>query len=155
MRRIIGSSVGGLIALTATLGLAVGLTNVAAEEQSKSKREGPSSLTTPFEPQAEFYVSDGECGLAFTIAYRNETITGSIAFADDSWTLRLPAQSFLVVNGKLTENTGDVFDAILSKKKLAIGFYDGTILPIDLLGLDPKPFIACVEYSLRVRNNLH
>jgi hypothetical protein len=38
-------------------------------------------------------------------------------------------------------------------KGLAVGFYDGTILPIDLVGLDPKPFAACVEYSLRVLEN--
>jgi hypothetical protein len=60
----------------------------------------------------------------------------------------------VVVDGKLSESA-DIFYAILSRKKLAVGFYDGTILPIDLIGLDAKPFVACVEYSLRVRNNLH
>jgi hypothetical protein len=66
----------------------------------------------------------------------------------------LAVRAFVVADGKLAENTGDIFDAI-SRKELAVGFYDGTILPIDLIGLDPKPFIACVAQSLSQREKLH
>jgi hypothetical protein len=136
MRRII------LIALTTTLGLGVGLHNAAAQQNDAQSK-------------AEFYVGAGECGFNFTITYRNETITGSIAWTEEGLTPRLPPEAFVVANGKLAENTGDVFDAILSRKKLAVGFYDGTILPIDLIGLDPKPFVACVGQSLSQREKLH
>jgi len=104
---------------------------------------------------ANFYAqtSDGECGLEFTITYRNGTIKGSIAWTDLGLRLRGVPESFVVVNGKLAENPDDAFGAMIALKGLAIGFYDGTILPIDLVGLDPKPFAACVEYSLRVWQN--
>jgi hypothetical protein len=81
-------------------------------------------------------------------------IKGSIAFTDLGWRLRGVPQAFVVIDGKLSDSA-DIFDAILSRKKIGIGLYDGTILPIDLLGLVPKPFIACVEYSLGVWSNLH
>jgi hypothetical protein len=61
----------------------------------------------------------------------------------------------VVVNGKLADDDSAVFSAMVGLKGLGVGFYDGTVLPIDLVGLDSKPFVACVEYSLRVRNNLH
>jgi hypothetical protein len=104
---------------------------------------------------ANFYAqtSDGECGLEFTIAYRNGTIKGTIAWTDLGLRLRGVPESFVVVNGKLAANPDDAFGAMVALKGLAIGLYDGTILPIDLVGLDPKPFLVCVEYSLRVREN--
>jgi hypothetical protein len=62
--------------------------------------------------------------------------------------LRVPPEAFVVANGKLVENAGDVYRAIVSRK-LGIGFYDGTILPINLVDPDPKPFIACVAQQFR------
>jgi hypothetical protein len=56
-------------------------------------------------------------------------------------------------NGKLADKLDAVFNAMLARKGLAVGFYDGTILPIDLVDVDPKLFTACVEYSLRVWEN--
>jgi hypothetical protein len=97
--------------------------------------------------KANFYAqtSDGECGLEFTIARRNRTIKGSIAWTDLGLRLRLPEKGFVVVNGKLSESQAEIFNAMVARKGLAVGFYDGTILPIDLVGLDPQPFAACVE----------
>jgi hypothetical protein len=96
---------------------------------------------------ANFYAqtSDGECGLEFTIASRDRTIKGSIAWTDLGLRLRLPENGYVVINGKLSESEAEIFNAMLARKGLAVGFYDGTILPIDLVGLDPKHFAACVE----------
>jgi hypothetical protein len=93
--------------------------------------------------KANFYAqaSDGECGLEFTIASRNGTVKGSLAFTDLGLRLRLPEKGFVVVNGKLAQNPDDVLSAMLARKGLTVGFYDGSILPIDLVGLDPKPFV--------------
>jgi hypothetical protein len=123
-----------LVALTAMLGLTVGLRNVAAQEVVSN---------------ANFYAqtSDGECGLEFTIAYRYRTVKGSIAWTDLGLRLRLPEKGFVVVDGKLSESAIAIFDAIVRSKKLAIGFYDGTILPIDLAGLDPTAFSACIAQT--------
>lgn len=118
-----------LVALTATLGLAVGL--AANEVVSKS----------------QFVVADGECRLEFTIGYRNETITGSIAWTEEGLVLHVPPEAFVVAGGKLAENAIDIYGAIVSRK-LGIGFYDGTILPINLVDLDPKPFSACMAQKL-------
>jgi len=95
---------------------------------------------------ANFYAqtSDGECGLEFTIPYRNGTIKGSLAFTDLGLRLRLPEKGFVVVNGKLSDSDTEIFGAMLARKGFAVGFYDGTVLPIDLIGLDPKPFAECV-----------
>jgi hypothetical protein len=51
--------------------------------------------------RANFYAqtSDGECGLEFTIPYRNKTIEGSIAWTDLGLRLRLPESGFVVVDG--------------------------------------------------------
>jgi hypothetical protein len=87
---------------------------------------------------ANFYAqtSDGECGLEFTIPYRGRLARGSIAFTDNGLRLRLPESSFIVVNGKLSESPSDVFSAMIAGKGLAVGFWrDGTVLPIDLVGL--------------------
>jgi hypothetical protein len=62
--------------------------------------------------------------------------------------LRLPEKGFVVVNGKLAENPDDAFSAIIARRGLAVGFYDGTILPIDLIGLDTKPFATCIVQTL-------
>jgi hypothetical protein len=63
--------------------------------------------------------------------------------------LRLPDEAFIVADGKLAENADDVFFAIHLHKKLGVGLWrDGTIVPIDLTGLDPKLFIACVKQRL-------
>ena len=81
-----------------------------------------------------FSVSDsvplGECGLEFTIPYRNRTIKGSIAWTDVGLRLRLPESGFVVVDGKLSESQAEIFNAMVALKGLAVGFYDGTILPI-------------------------
>jgi hypothetical protein len=61
--------------------------------------------------------------------------------------LRLPERGFVVVNGKLSESPTAIFNAIVTRKGLAIGFYDGTILTIDLVGLDPKPFSECIAQT--------
>jgi hypothetical protein len=90
--------------------------------------------------------SDGECGLEFTIAYRNRPVKGSLAFTDLGLRLRLPEKGFVIVDGKLAENPDKVFGAMVAQRGLALGFWhDGTILPINLVGLDTKPFVACVE----------
>ena len=130
-----------LVALTATLGLAVGLHNVAAQQNEAQSK-------------AEFYVGADECGLNFTITYRNETITGSIAWTEEGLTLRVPPEAFVIANGKIPEYAIDVYSAIVSRK-LGIGLWDGTILPIDLVGLDPKPFSACLAQSLTQWDKLH
>ena len=91
--------------------------------------------------------------MEFTIAYRGGTVKGSIAWKDFGLRLRLPKESFVVVDGKLSEDDAAIFKAMLARKGLALGFYDGTILPIDLIDVDTKPFAACVEYSLRVWEN--
>ncbi len=98
---------------------------------------------------ARFYAqtSDGECGLEFTIAYSGRTVKGSIAWTDLGLRLRLPEKGFVVVDGKVTQNAIVIFDAIVQRKKLAIGFYDGTILPIDLIGLDTKPLVECIAQT--------
>jgi hypothetical protein len=98
---------------------------------------------------ANFYAqtSDGECGLEFTIASRGGTIKGSIAWTDLGLRLRLPERGFEVVNGKLSESATAIFNAIVTRKGLAIGFYDGTILPIDLVGLDTKPIVECIALT--------
>ena len=122
-----------LVALTATL-VASGAAaqhNAASEVQSK----------------AEFVVADGECGLNFTIAYRNETITGSIAWTDEGLALHVPPEAFVIADGKLAEYSIDIYRAIVSRK-LGIGLWDGTILPINLVGLDPEPFSACLVQRL-------
>ena len=61
--------------------------------------------------------------------------------------LRLPERGFEVVNGKLSESATAIFNAIVTRKGLAIGFYDGTILPIDLVGLDTKPIVECIALT--------
>ena len=94
---------------------------------------------TPAAP-AEFYALDGECGLNFTI----DSLKGSIAFMAHGWALHLPKKGFVVLNGKLSESATAIFDAILARKGLAVGFYDGTVLPIDLVGFDTKPFVECI-----------
>ena len=130
-----------LVALTATLGLALGLRNVVAQHDKVVSK-------------AEFVVGDGECGLNFTVAYRNEAVTGAITWTDEGLAVRVPPEAFVVVGRKLAENAGDVYGAIVSRR-LGIGFYDGTILPINLVDLDPKPFIDCVEQSLRAGEKPH
>jgi hypothetical protein len=120
-----------LIALTTTLGLA----SVGATAQEVVGK-------------ARFVVAEGECGLEFTVTYRNQTITGSIAWTEEGLALRVPPEAFVIANGKLAENAGDIYGAIVYRR-LGIGFWDGTILPINLIDLDPKPFIACVAQSLR------
>ena len=122
-----------LVALVVTLGLAVGLHNANAASEVVSK--------------AEFVVADGECGLHFTITYRNETITGSIAWTEEGLALRVPPEAFVIADGKLAEYSIDIYRAIVSRK-LGIGLWDGTILPINLVGLDPQPFSACLAQSL-------
>ena len=98
---------------------------------------------------ARFYAqtSDGECGLEFTITHRNETIRGSIAWTDLGLRLRLPEKGFVVVDGKLSESAIAIFNAMIAQKGLAIGFYDGAILPIHLVGLDPTAFSACIAQT--------
>jgi hypothetical protein len=124
-----------LVALTATLGLAVRL--------AAAQRNAASEVVS----KAEFVVADGECGLNFTITYRNETITGSIAWTEEGLVLHVPPEAFVVAGSKLAENAIDIYGAIVSRK-LGIGFYDGTILPITLVDLDPKPFSACMAQKL-------
>ncbi len=98
---------------------------------------------------ANFYsqTSDGECGLEFTIAYRGRTVKGSIAWTDLGLRLRLPEKGFVVVDGKLSESAIAIFNAMIAQKGLAIGFDNGTILPIDLVGLDPTAFSACIAQT--------
>jgi hypothetical protein len=105
---------------------------------------------------ANFYaqISDGECGLEFTIANRNRTVKGSIAWTDLGLRLRLPEKGFVAVNGKVSESEAAIFNAMVALKGLAVGFYDGTILPIDLTGLDPKDFAACVRRGWRILNGV-
>ena len=110
----------------------------------------PAIARDDVQSKAEFFVGASECGLNFTIANRERTITGALAWTAEGWELRPPGQAFVVVDGKLAENAGDVFGAIVSRKKLAIGFYDGTILPIDLIGLDSKPFVECMAQRLQI-----
>jgi hypothetical protein len=43
--------------------------------------------------------------------------------------LRLPESGFVVVDGKLSQSAADIFDDS-RRKKLAVGFYDGTVLPM-------------------------
>ena len=128
--------VGVGVALALGLGLGVGLGWGFAVEKVQSK--------------ANFYAqtSEGECGLEFTIIPNREgkgTIKGSIAWTDLGLRLRLPEKGFVAVNGKLSQSEAEIFAAMVALKGLAVGFYDGTVLPIDLTGLDPKPFAACVE----------
>jgi hypothetical protein len=96
---------------------------------------------------ANFYAqgSEGECGFEFTIA----DLKGSLAWTDGDLRLRLPDGAFVVADGKLAKNADDVFFAIVLHKKLGVGLWrDGTIFPIDLIGLDPKAFVACVMQRL-------
>jgi hypothetical protein len=99
---------------------------------------------------ANFY-SEGECRFEFTIAWRNRAeVKGSLLWADGDLRLRLPGEAFVVADGKLAKNEEDVFGAILLHKKLGVGLWrDGTIFPIDLTGLDRKPFVACVKQRWR------
>jgi hypothetical protein len=128
-----------IVAWGVGLALGLGLGFAVAKDNVQSK--------------ANFYAqaSDGECGLEFTIAYRNGTVKGSLAFTDRGLRLRLPESGFVVVNGKLAEDPGDAFGAILARKGLAVGFYGGTILPIDLIGLETKPFVTCIAQTLAHR----
>jgi hypothetical protein len=107
----------------------------------------PAVARDDVQSKANFYAqtSEGECGLEFTITNRDRPVKGSLAFTDLGLRLRLPEKGFVVVNGKLAESEGKVFSAMVAQKGLAVGFYDGTILPIDLIGLDTKPFAACIE----------
>jgi hypothetical protein len=99
--------------------------------------------------------SESECGgFEFTIAWRNREKTtelkGSLAWMDGDLRLRLPDGAFVVADGKLAKNADDVFFAIVLHKKLGVGLWrDGTIVPIDLIGLDPKPYVACVMQRMR------
>jgi hypothetical protein len=133
MRRIVLVGLSGALTVFA---LAFGVAPALARDDVQGK--------------AEFFVGASECGLNFTIAYRNGTITGAVAWTADGWELRLPGEGFVVADGKFAENAGDVFSAIVSRKKLAVGFYDGTILPIDLIGLDPKAFVECIAQRLQI-----
>jgi hypothetical protein len=61
-----------------------------------SESIAPAFARDDVQSKANFYAqtSDGECGLEFTIEYRNGTIKGSIAFTDLGLRLRLPEQGF-------------------------------------------------------------
>jgi hypothetical protein len=101
---------------------------------------------------ANFYVSEGECGFEFNVAWRNhaKTLKGSLAWVDGDLRLRLPNEAFVVADGKLAKDADDVFGALVLHKRLGVGLWqDGTIFPIDLTGLDPSPFVACVMQRLR------
>jgi hypothetical protein len=100
---------------------------------------------------ANFYVREGECRFEFAVAWRNRAeVKGSLLWADGDLRLRLPDEAFVVADGKLAKNDEDVFGAILLHKKLSVGLWrDGTIFPIDLTGLDRKPFVACVMQRWR------
>jgi len=82
--------------------------------------------------------------LEFAIVHRNGTVRGFIARTDLGLRLRLPEKGFVVVDGKLSESAIAIFNAMIAQKGLAVGFYDGTILPIDLVGLDPTAFSECI-----------
>jgi hypothetical protein len=95
---------------------------------------------------ANFYATDSECEFEFTIA----DLKGSLTWADGDLRLRLPDEAFVVADGKLAKNADDIFFAIAEHKTLALGLWrDGMITPINLIGLDPKPFVACVMQRWR------
>jgi hypothetical protein len=95
--------------------------------------------------KTEFVVGAGECGLNFTITYHNEAIKGSIAYTENGFALRMPIETFFVIDGKLSEDAGAVFGAIILGEKVGVGLLsDGAIFPIDALGLDRRAIADCV-----------
>jgi hypothetical protein len=101
---------------------------------------------------ANFYASsEGECRFEFAVAWRNRAETkGTLSWTDGDLRLRLSDEAFVVADGKLAKDADDVFFAIHLHKKLGVGLWrDGTIFPIDLTGLDPKDFVACVKQRIQ------
>ena len=93
--------------------------------------------------KAEF-VAGADCRLNFTITYHHKSITGAIAWTEEGPVLWMPAETLVLIDGKITDDAGAMFGAIILHKKVAVGLYDGAILPIDLLGLNLRSVADCV-----------
>jgi len=94
--------------------------------------------------KAEFVVgSAGECRFNFAITYHNKTITGAVAWTEEGPVLRVPPETFGMIDGKPAGDAAAMFGAVILHKRVALGLYDGTILPIDLLCLNLRRVADC------------
>jgi len=88
--------------------------------------------------KAEFVVAGaGDCRF-FTITYHNKTITGGVAWTKEGPVLRVPVETFGMIDGKPTEDAAAMFGAVILHKKVALGLYDGNDFANRLARPQPK-----------------